>query len=196
MKPILVLYATREGQTRRIANHIWLTLQELGLPAKVMDARALSVNFALSSFEAAIVAGSIHVGKHEPEIVRFVQTHCAELERMPTVFLSVSASQIGVEDIKATPENRARNAANVKKVIDEFLQETGWKPGRVLPVAGALMYRKYNFLVRMLMRSIARKEGASTDTSRDVEYTDWSALDRFVEDFARGITSSGVKQAA
>jgi menaquinone-dependent protoporphyrinogen oxidase len=29
------------------------------------------------------------------------------------------------------------------------------------------------------MRRIAAKEGGDTDTSRDYEYTDWPAVDRF-----------------
>ena len=32
------------------------------------------------------------------------------------------------------------------------------------------------------MKRIARKAGAPTDTSRDFEFTDWAALDRFVGD--------------
>jgi menaquinone-dependent protoporphyrinogen oxidase len=54
----------------------------------------------------------------------------------------------------------------------------------VKPVAGALLYTHYNFLVRLIMKNIARKAGASTDTSRDYDYTNWPALDKFVDDFA------------
>jgi menaquinone-dependent protoporphyrinogen oxidase len=34
------------------------------------------------------------------------------------------------------------------------------------------------------MRRISRKEGGDTDTSRDYEYTDWAAVDRFAAEFA------------
>jgi menaquinone-dependent protoporphyrinogen oxidase len=50
--------------------------------------------------------------------------------------------------------------------------------------AGALKYLEYDFFKRALMRQIARKEGASVDTSRDHEFTDWEALDAFVQEFA------------
>ena len=49
--------------------------------------------------------------------------------------------------------------------------------------AGALMYTEYNWLVRMVMKSIARHEGGSTDTSHDTEYTDWTEVDHFAEAF-------------
>jgi menaquinone-dependent protoporphyrinogen oxidase len=54
-----------------------------------------------------------------------------------------------------------------------------------LPVAGALAYSRYNFIIRFVMKQIARKAGAPTDTSRDYELTDWPTLDRFVTDAAR-----------
>jgi menaquinone-dependent protoporphyrinogen oxidase len=69
-------------------------------------------------------------------------------------------------------------------MIDMFVQETGWRPARVLPVAGALAYSQYNFIVRFVMKRIARKAGAPTDTSRDYEFTDWATLDRFISDAA------------
>ncbi|MEO8257290.1 MAG: flavodoxin domain-containing protein [Acidobacteriota bacterium] len=67
-------------------------------------------------------------------------------------------------------------------MIDVFVEETAWRPARVLPVAGALAYSRYNFLIRFVMKRIARKAGAPTDTSRDYEFTDWSVLDAFIGD--------------
>jgi menaquinone-dependent protoporphyrinogen IX oxidase len=34
------------------------------------------------------------------------------------------------------------------------------------------------FFKRLVLRSIAKREGASIDTSRDHEYTNWSAVER------------------
>ena len=64
-----------------------------------------------------------------------------------------------------------------------FLRETGWHPTVIRAVAGALLYTKYSFLLRFVMKRIARKAGAGTDTSKDYEYTDWEGLDHFVTAF-------------
>jgi menaquinone-dependent protoporphyrinogen oxidase len=82
----------------------------------------------------------------------------------------------------APKEHREQAAADVQRMIDVFINDTGWRPARVLPVAGALAYSRYNFIVRFVMKQIARKAGAPTDTSRDYEFTDWAALDRFVNE--------------
>ena len=182
MKPVLVLYGTREGQTRRIAEHIAATVRSRGREADVVDAANLPQGFSLDNYAAAIVAASVHTGKHEKEIVAFVKLHRSELERIPAVFLSVSLSEAGAEDPAASPEHRARAAADVQRMIDVFLKDTGWHPSKVRAVAGALSYTKYNFLVRFVMKQIAKSQGASTDTSRDHELTDWAALDHIVDE--------------
>ena len=182
MKSVLVIYATREGQTRRIAEHIAATIRGRGHTADVLDAAHIPAGFSLDTYAAAVVAGSVHVGKHEKEIGDFVKTHRSQLERIPAVFLSVSLSEAGVEDPTASPERRSRAAADVQRMIDGFLTETGWHPSKVRAVAGALSYTKYNFLVRFVMKRIAKSQGASTDTSRDHELTDWAALDHIVDE--------------
>jgi menaquinone-dependent protoporphyrinogen oxidase len=68
--------------------------------------------------------------------------------------------------------------------VDEFLARTGWKPGESTSFAGALRYRKYNPVIRLLMRLIVGMAGGETDTSRDYEYTDWQAVERFAVRFA------------
>jgi menaquinone-dependent protoporphyrinogen oxidase len=79
-------------------------------------------------------------------------------------------------------------------MLSKFFNETKWAPTLVKPVAGALLYSQYNFLLRLVMRNISKKAGGDTDTSRDYDYTDWVALDKFVADFAAQIGGTGVAQ--
>src|SRR5215831_9186952 len=156
MKTIAVLYATREGQTRRIAERVASLLRARGFAVVVHDVAIESPpGFSLARCMGAVLAASIHIGKHEKEMVTFVKEHHAELERMPCTFLSVSLSQAGVENPAATPRRRERATANVSKMIDEFLHQTRWNPAHVHPVAGALLYRRYLLPVRLMMRFIA-----------------------------------------
>ena len=65
----------------------------------------------------------------------------------------------------------------IAKPIESLLSSVA---DAILPVAGALAYSQYNFLVKLVMKGIARRAGAPTDTSRDYEFTDWPAVDAFV----------------
>jgi menaquinone-dependent protoporphyrinogen oxidase len=58
-------------------------------------------------------------------------------------------------------ERRAQAAADVERWIDAFLAETGWHPAKIKAVAGALLYSKYNFLLRFVMKRISRQAGSS-----------------------------------
>jgi len=51
-------------------------------------------------------------------------------------------------------------------------------------IAGALKYTQYNFFIKWVMKGIARKEGGSTDTSRDHEYTDWEQVTAYARRLA------------
>jgi menaquinone-dependent protoporphyrinogen oxidase len=184
MKPIGVFYATREGQTQRIAENVSAILRVHGLGAQVRNVQLLPATFNLNEYAAVILAASVHAGQHESEMVRFVKKHVVELDRLPTAFLSVTLSQAGAERKDTRAEEHTRCEADVNKMLDHFFDKTGWHPKHVKPVAGALLYTKYNFIVRLIMKRIAKKAGAETDTSRDYEYTDWASLNRFVAEFA------------
>lgn len=182
MKPILIVYATREGHTLAIAEHIAALLEHRGLRAEIRNARD-GEPLAMSRYAGVILAASVHMGRHEKEMVRFVVRYRDDLERLPTAFLSVSLAEASVED-QSIPEDRRTQAAHeVARWMDDFFVKTGWHPDRARPVAGALLYSEYNLLVRRVMKRIARANDAPTDTSRDYVFTDWEGLDRFIEDF-------------
>ena len=178
-----IFFATREGHTLKIAERIAADLRAQGVETDLFDV-SMPNTVDWSKYAVACVAASVHGGHHEPEMIAFVKRHRAELERLSAPFISVTLSEAGAEDPKRTAAEREQAAADVQKMIDVFVTDSGWRPDRVLPVAGALAYSKYNFLVRFVMKRIARKAGAPTDTSRDYEFTDWPALDRFAGELA------------
>jgi len=190
MKPILIVFATREGQAGKVARYVADTFRHEGFEADLLNAAEVPQSLRMADYRAAVLVASIHVGSHEKEMVRFVTTHREELRSMLTGFLSVSGSQAGAERTSAPEDVRERCARDARTMINRFIKETGWQPTHTLPVAGALMYRKYNFLVRLIMRRIAKREGGSTDMSNNTEYTDWKTLGEFVERFCDDLNSA------
>ena len=128
MKPIGIFYATREGHTKLIAERVAIALRTLGLGlrAETHDLRVSPVE--LGHYDAAILAASVHAGSHEAEMLNFVKQHRAQLDAMPNAFLSVTLSQVGVEDLSRPPADRARFAADVESVLENFRGQTGWNP--------------------------------------------------------------------
>jgi hypothetical protein len=69
VKPILVIYATREGHTRHVAEHVGAKLDELNRSFVLVDAAHVPHDFSMRDYSGAIVGASLHAGKHEPEMV-------------------------------------------------------------------------------------------------------------------------------
>ena len=189
MKRVLIAYATREGQTQKIADHVAKTLRARAIEVDVVDVRTPPPGLDLARYAHVVLAASLHLGKHEREMVDFARANKTTLDSMATSLLSVSMSEAGAEDPSRTQEQRNKAADNVKQAVGHFLEETALHPGRVMPVAGALKYLEYGWLVRFVMKRISKAEGGPTDTSRDYEMTDWVSLDRFGDEVAASLES-------
>lgn len=185
-----VFFATREGHTQQIATRVAADLRTLGFDVDVIDVQS-AIPVSLKNYCAAVLAASVHAGNHEKEMIQFVNKHRSELNSMTTAFLSVTLSEAGAERRSATAEEHAQFVRDVDKMLERFFDQTKWRPKIAKPVAGALLYTHYNFLVRSVMKSIAKKAKAATDTSRDYDYTDWVGLDKFADELAVEIRRVG-----
>ena len=175
MSKVLIVYATKEGQTERIARSMSDALTADGHQVVLVDADHQKPPADLRNFDAIAVGGPIHAGGYPRSIERFARENRHALAKVRSAFFSV-----GLAVASRTSDGRAQTLVLVRK----FEERTGFHPERVELIAGALPYSKYNFVVRYVMRRIAAKEGGDTDTSRDYEYTDFPAVERFARELA------------
>ena len=186
MATILIAYATRQGQTAKVAEYLAAAMRRTGNEVQLLDTDRPSRTVDLARLDAVIVAAPIHSGGYPKSIVRFARAHAQELSRVPTAFCS-----IGLAVASRTTDGRAETLP----LVENFVRKSGWRPDRTELVAGALPYSKYNFVVRFVMRRIAAAAGGDVDTSRDYEYTDWRALDRFAAEISAGAARHAVGSA-
>ena len=173
MARFLVIFGTTDGHTAKVAAAIGSRLRTSGHDVDVVNADG--AHSTADDYDRIIVAASIHASGYQRTVARWVSHDAAMLNRKPTAFVSVC---LGV--LQRDPAvDRA-----LQDIVDKFLRSTSWRPLEIKMVAGALKYRKYNFLKRWAMKRIAKKAGGGTDTSRDYEYTDWLDLERFVDRFS------------
>lgn len=182
MARIILLYGTTEGQTAKIAQHVASVGRSLGHTVDVRHAAELEPEFSMQRYTAAILGASVHEGCHQAYLVAWARAHAAWLAQHPSAFFSVCLAI-------ASPDAQERAAADA--LVDRFAERTGWTPTHRAVFAGALRYSQYNWLKRMVMKQIAKKEGGSADTSRDHEYTDWDAVTAWSEAFFRSLGNTG-----
>jgi menaquinone-dependent protoporphyrinogen oxidase len=171
-----VFFATSEGQTRRIAERVAAVLHDRGFDSRAIDVTgpdAAGVDW--TRVQGALVGASLHIGKHQKAARRFVLAHASDLNAVPSGFFSVSLSA-------ASRNQKEVDAA--ESLARAFPAACGWTPAMIASVAGRLAYRQYGFLIRLVIKRIARKEGAPTDTSRDYELTDWTQVETLARKMA------------
>lgn len=175
---ILIAYATTEGQTRKICRFCADVLIDDGHSVELLQLDDNDEGLDLVRFDTAILAASLHLGAYQIAIENFAETHCATLESIPTMFLSVSL---------AVASGEADDLAELEEIAQRFFENTGWHPARVKHVAGAFRFTQYDFFRSLAMRWIAAKQGQQVDPNTDREYTDWQGLRCAVLDFANSI---------
>ena len=172
MSRILLFYASVEGQTALISERIARTLRAHGHSVDMVSA---DVQTDFSSYDGVIVGASIHYGHHPAPLRKLVRSQRDVLEARHNAFFSVSLSAGGPR-----PKPEA-----VQRYIDKFLRRTGWRPHLVASFAGAVKYSVYGPIKRRVMIVFVGLGGGETDTSRDYEYTDWDAVERFAQTCAQ-----------
>jgi menaquinone-dependent protoporphyrinogen oxidase len=167
---ILIAFDTSEGQTQKIADRIADVLRGDGIMVDIYPSESAP---APEEYDAAIVGGSIHAGKYGSVLRRYVTANVAALNAMPTALFQVSLTS-------ANPDEQHTTTAH--RMVQVLLDSTGLDPDLVAMFAGAVVYTKYGWIKRRIMKAIVSAEGGDTDTSRDYEYTDWHAVGHFATD--------------
>lgn len=182
-----IFYATTEGQTGRIAERLAARLCEEGLDGHAFDvARKDAAGVDWTQVRGAVVGASLHMQRHQEEAAAFVLAHVDHLNAVPTAFVSVSLS---------SASSHPEEVAAARRLAEEFPAGHGWQPALIVCLAGRLAYTRYNVFIRWVMKRIARKQGAPTDTSRDYEFTNWDKVDALARDLADRIRQRGASAA-
>lgn len=170
---ILVGYASIEGQTRKIAGEIAARIEADGDRALLLDIASLE-EYGIGHPQAAILCAPIHAGNYPKVFLDFVKREKDWLNSVPSAFVSVSL--LIVSDVE-------EECAEARGFVDVMKRETGWVPNLVHHAGGALRYTEYDFFKRWMMQRMAKQRLAAGDATQDCEFTDFLALNTFVDEF-------------
>jgi menaquinone-dependent protoporphyrinogen oxidase len=171
MSRILVLFASSYGQTRAIASRIAELLRARGQLVHLRDIGDEQPDPA--HFDAVVVGSRVQFSKHDERVGHWLKQHAPALAGRPGAFFSVSMSAMS---------SRPDVQAKLHGIVASFLGESGWRPTRLVEIAGALHYTRYPWLIRQILRLISGSQGRPTDTRRDFEFTDWAQVDAFAHE--------------
>ena len=185
MPHTLIVYASTDGQTQRIAERLQNTLRRHAVEATLAEIERAR-QFDPADYDCLIAGACVRYGRHDPRMARFLDNNKATIERMPNAFFSVNL-------IARKPEKR--NLAG-NKYLRKFLDELSFTPGHVEIIAGKLDYPRYRLIDRVMIQMIMKVTGGPTDGKSVIEYTDWTQVDRLAERMANAQDATGAEVAA
>ncbi len=168
----LLLYSTRDGQTKKIIMRIAENLRRAGVGCDLRDLATIK-QINLMPYQKVMIGASIRYGRFNSVLNNFISKHQKQLNQMPTAFFGVNLTARKPE--KRTPETNA--------YVRKFLIQSPWQPDLCEVFAGALLYPRYCWLDRIMIQFIMRMTGGETDTTKEIEYTDWEQVVGFSEAF-------------
>lgn len=166
---LLIGYASRQGQTRKIARHVSDAAIGTGHSVELLPLKDAD-DLDLNRFDRVLLAAPLHMGHYPKALAEFVSDNCGALNAMTTGFLSVSLSAAGHE---------TDDWKSLSRALDDLQLATGWGPTDTQQIAGAYMPSKYDILTRFIMLRILTKRSPNTNLDEDKEFTDWTALDNW-----------------
>jgi menaquinone-dependent protoporphyrinogen oxidase len=169
----LILFSSRDGQTREIASYIADALKEKQASDVMNLLHAQTIDWG--QYDRVLIGASIRYGNFHPVVTKFVKQHLRELQQRSSGFFSVNLTARKPE--KRTPQTNAYTR--------KFLLQSPWRPDCCAVFAGALRYPQYRWFDRVMIQLIMRMTGGETDTTKEVEYTDWEQVRRFAKEFAQ-----------
>ncbi|MGD8173520.1 menaquinone-dependent protoporphyrinogen IX dehydrogenase [Vibrio sp. TRT 21S02] len=172
MSKALFLYSTSEGQTKKILLYI-----EKELPDYQCDIVNLNevTDVDFNQYDKVMIGASIRYGKLNKKLYQFIHSNLAQLKRAKVAFFCVNLTARKEDQGKDTPEGSV--------YIKTFLKKSPWQPEMIGVFAGALYYPRYRWFDKMMIRLIMTMTGGETDTTKEVEYTNWKKVALFAEKF-------------
>jgi menaquinone-dependent protoporphyrinogen oxidase len=168
MSNILIIYATTDGQTRKISQRLQQVVEQHGHQVTVVPIEDAS-RLDLASFDKIVIGASIRYGKHSPLITGFIEKNRALLESRPNAFFSVN--------VVARKAEKNRPEAN--PYLQKFLRRISWHPRELAVFAGKIDYPSYRPIDRFMIRLIMWMTKGPTDPAAVIEFTDWQQVDSF-----------------
>ena len=183
---ILLLYATHDGHTRRIAYALAGQLIAQGKTVTVMDlGRETPAAQDVGESDTIAIVAPIRFGYHLPSVEKFISTN-------KDILLG---KKLAMVSINLTARKQGKNTPQTNGYMRKWLKRHKIQPALAAVFAGYLNYSLYSWWEKQAIRLIMKMTGGPTDFKAVVDYTDWSMVEAFAKDIA-SLTREEEEEAA
>lgn len=170
MARILIVYSTVFGHTLDICQRLKSVIEQQSHHVDLLEFKDCQAS-NIEACDKIVIGASIRYGRHNPNLVKFIERHRHLLEARPNAFFSVNV-------VARKPHKRQ---ADTNPYVRKFLKKISWKPQQVTVFAGKIDYPIYNFIDRFMIRLIMTITRGPTDPKGTFEFTDWQQVAAFAD---------------
>jgi menaquinone-dependent protoporphyrinogen oxidase len=181
MKHVLVVYASRHGATRGIAERIAATLRDEGLICELADANDVP---ALDDVDAFVIGSAAYMGRWLKEATEFVRRHQDALATRPVWLFS--SGPIGTDLV----DRKGRSVLVEPEAVSAAARSLRARGTRVFFGKWDPTQPPLNVAERLFQMIPVPKDQMPMG-----DYRDWSAIEAWARDIARDLTGSTVALA-
>lgn len=163
-----LIFATKDGQTLKIAERMAAQWQRQNLPYALHDmAHASPDPTAWPTHTPVVVMAPIRHGHPLPQVEAFLKKHKKTLNNHKLILISINL----------TSRKPEKNSPQTNAYYKKWVKRHRLKPVFGAVLAGRLEYRLYRTWEKWMIRFIMFLTGGPTDFKAVVDFTPWDQVD-------------------
>ncbi len=162
---VLILYATIEGQTRKVAEFAAEEARKAGHEVRSVDVSGEMATVSYDGIDRVILAAPVHERRHPRPFETLIAADRQTLGELKTMLLSVSLNAAFVE-----------GQAEANDYVVEMKMRTEFTPDVEQLVAGAVRTGEYDYFATQIVRHVVMRGREYPVTDGTQEFTDWPVL--------------------
>jgi menaquinone-dependent protoporphyrinogen oxidase len=178
---VLVVYASRHGATKGIAERIAAALEQHGITVTVRDA---AVSRELGEFDAYVIGGAAYMQHWLKDVTEYVRRHRATLATRP-VWL-YSSGPVGTETVDK--EGRDIRTQSEPREFAEFAEAIHPRGTRVFFGAWDPTAKPANLAERIGIATLSRLPADAQAALPAGDFRDWEDIDAWARHIADALT--------
>ena len=168
MNKVLIVYGTRYGTTTEVVQDMSNTARELGVQVDVVHLEKGTPYPAPEDYDLVIIGSGIQAGQWTKRPLKFIEDNLDSLSKTKVALFVVSG-------YAGNPDKVAEAQAEYLDSMPE--KYPGLSPISTALIGGVFEFKKYNLVVRALVKSIVKKQyPPDADIPEKIDFRDWDMI--------------------